>query len=87
VDLNNEGGMQKKKTSWPSFRKRTIPTERPPLVDEMKVRCSDAILWSHSPANSECAELPMVISLGKILYAMQNFKFNVDLENYIDMLK
>jgi hypothetical protein len=26
---------QKKQTPWPLVRERTIPTERPPLVDEI----------------------------------------------------
>jgi hypothetical protein len=31
VDLQNK----QKQTPWPLVRERTIPTERPPLVDEM----------------------------------------------------
>jgi hypothetical protein len=28
-------GGKKKKTPWPLVRERTIPTDRPPLVDEI----------------------------------------------------
>jgi hypothetical protein len=30
-----QGTKQTKQTPWPLVRKRTIPTERPPLVDEI----------------------------------------------------
>jgi hypothetical protein len=33
VPINTE--YRTKKTPWPIVRKRTIPTERPPLVDEI----------------------------------------------------
>jgi hypothetical protein len=29
------GRFKQKQTPWPLVRKRTIPTERPPLVDEI----------------------------------------------------
>jgi hypothetical protein len=32
---SNAAYRKKKKTPWPLVRKRTIPTERPPLVDEI----------------------------------------------------
>jgi hypothetical protein len=33
--LNLRGIINKKKTPWPLVRERTIPTDRPPLVDEI----------------------------------------------------
>jgi hypothetical protein len=32
---------QKKKTPWPLVRKRTIPTEQPPLVGEVSAKFAD----------------------------------------------
>jgi hypothetical protein len=32
---NKKKKQQQKKTPWPLVRERTIPTERPPLVDEI----------------------------------------------------
>jgi hypothetical protein len=34
LGYGDETGSNEKKTPWPLVRKRTIPTERPPLVDE-----------------------------------------------------
>jgi hypothetical protein len=34
VPLPHTNYLQKKQTPWPLARKRTIPTERPPLVGE-----------------------------------------------------
>jgi hypothetical protein len=31
----NDNNKKKKKTPWPLVRERTIPTDRPPLVDEI----------------------------------------------------
>jgi hypothetical protein len=31
----SDGGVWQTKTTWPLVRERTIPTERPPLVDEI----------------------------------------------------
>jgi hypothetical protein len=36
-ELGVVGGMSGKQTPWPLVRKRTIPTERPPLVDKILV--------------------------------------------------
>jgi hypothetical protein len=33
--VNSVMNLQKKKSPWPLVRERTIPTERPPLVDEI----------------------------------------------------
>jgi hypothetical protein len=34
-EFPHEGQKQKQQTPWPLIRKLIIPTERPPLVDEM----------------------------------------------------
>jgi hypothetical protein len=33
--------IKEKRTPWPVVRKRTIPTERPPLVDEVSANFCD----------------------------------------------
>jgi hypothetical protein len=33
--LHAPGGVTNKETPWPLVRERTIPTDRPPLVDEI----------------------------------------------------
>jgi hypothetical protein len=33
--MEKQPSLQTKQTPWPSVRERTIPTERPPLVDEI----------------------------------------------------
>jgi hypothetical protein len=35
INKTNKQNKQTKQTPWPLVRERTIPTERPPLVDEM----------------------------------------------------
>jgi hypothetical protein len=35
TDTENFEAKQTKQTPWPLVRERTIPTERPPLVDEI----------------------------------------------------
>jgi hypothetical protein len=37
LPVRYEHHLKQKQTPWPLVRKRTIPTERPPLVDEILV--------------------------------------------------
>jgi hypothetical protein len=37
MNLHRTGYFTNKQTPWPLVRERTIPTERPPLVDEILV--------------------------------------------------
>jgi hypothetical protein len=36
--LSHNSLQEKKKTPWPVFRQRTLPTERPPLVSEVSAK-------------------------------------------------